>query len=225
MAKRKTPKVSDLRRRPPVKEPKRIIYIICEGETEKDYFQKLSTIRNSILDIEVQSKGGAIRDLVNKVIKKEAQLRAHASKTKNSFDKLYSVWAVPDVDDHPKLEEAKGLAVQHNLNFALSNPCFELWGIFHYQPFNKPIDRFEAQKLLKGLMSTYCHKTNPYFEMSVLLTDYNHAIINAQNAFNNRIAEGDPYGTPSTKVYELVHLILHGKTKTQVDREAMKKTK
>lgn len=225
MAKRKIPKEADLKRKAPVRDPLRLIYIICEGETERDYFEKLKELKSAILTVDVQSQGGAIYELVSKVLKKEKELKEYAAKTKNSFDKLYSVWAVPDVDEHPRLKEAKKLAYQNNLNFALSNPCFEIWGIYHFEEFEKPVNRFEAQRHLKTLMDNYCHKANPYFDKSVILKDYDKAIINAEKAFHNRIAQHDTHGTPSTAVYELVHLIINGITKSQANIIAEEKRK
>jgi hypothetical protein len=43
------------------------------------------------------------------------------------------VWCVFDVDEHPKLAEARDQANANGIQLAVSNPCFELWLLLHFQ--------------------------------------------------------------------------------------------
>ena len=54
-----------------------------------------------------------------------------------------SVWAMFDRDIHKRFDEARDLARGNGIRLAISNPCFELWGILHYQDQNAPLGRQE----------------------------------------------------------------------------------
>ena len=57
-----------------------------------------------------------------------------------------SVWAVFDRDDHERFNEAVDLARGNNIKTAVSNPCFELWGILHYELLDAPTHRQSSGK-------------------------------------------------------------------------------
>lgn len=163
------------------------------------------------MNVEASDNGGQIRVLIAKVSAKVDELTRKAKKSKDSFDKHFIVWGVSDVDNHPRLKEAVNLAAANNLNLSVSNPCFEVWGIFHYKQHNQPMDRQATQSELKRLMPTYCHHKNPYFDPAVIVKDFEAAIKNAKQANQSRVNEGDQGGSPSSTVYELVELIMNGK--------------
>lgn len=59
-----------------------------------------------------------------------------AVKRKGSDDEVDECWCVFDVEwpkHHPNLTEALQLAKTHGIQLAVSNPCFELWLILHYE--------------------------------------------------------------------------------------------
>lgn len=60
---------------------------------------------------------------------------AHQQRARLEGDAFDEVWCVMDVENpapHPSLEEALRLARRNRIRCALSNPCFELWLILHF---------------------------------------------------------------------------------------------
>lgn len=186
--------------------------IVCEGEkTERRYFEEFARhYKNQIVELEIQPKGGAIRELVGKVKTVKEALQKDAGRSKDSFAKMFRVWGVPDVDEHPKFVEAMNLADDHGLDIALSNPCFELWGLLHFGEENAPMTRHEAQKKLSLLMPGYAHSGNPIFDFGLLRDKYNDAVKNAKKGMECRNAEGAPNGNPSSSVFRLTEEIVNG---------------
>lgn len=211
---RKLPESKKLDRKKGTVSPKWKIVIICEGEvTEPRYFKDFARhCKNQLVDVEIIKKGGAVRKLVGAVKEKQEELTRIAKKSDDSFDKLFRVWGVPDVDNHPKLLEAKNLTKEHNLNIALSNPCFEIWALLHFHEQDAPLDRKDAQKKLAKEMPTYCHDNNPVFDFSMLQQKYNDAVRNATRGLRKRQVEGIEAGNPSTNVFELTEDIRIGPT-------------
>lgn len=224
---KKFPPSKSLNRKSLIKEPLTTIYIICEGATEKDYFEKLSAAKkNAVVVTDIVDKGGPILKLVEKCIALTEKLEKDAKKSKDSFANKFVVWGVPDVDEHPKFEEAKNLITnKKNLNIALSNPCFEVWGIFHYMLQDAHIHRHDAQKLLKTLMPGYCHEKNPYFDKKVIVELYETAMSNSKKAFKKRAEEKNERGNPSSSVHQLVSYIVNGEPESETDAKAKAKAK
>lgn len=206
---RKLPKPANLKRRSEWRNPRLRIVIVCEGSaTEPDYFRKFAAKRkNPLVQVELVEKGGPIRQLIGRVLEIQKRLTREARKSENGLDALFEVWGVPDVDEHPKLVEALNLAEQHRLNIALSNPCFELWGILHFRLQDAPIHRHAAQRLLSQLMPSYSHAGHPYFDMDLLDPLYDFAKKNAGLTIRRRLEEDQEQGNPSTNVDMLLDRI------------------
>ena len=82
-------------------------------------------------------------------------------------DKLASkdtAWAMFDRDEHPRFDEARIMARDNGISMAISNPCFELWGIFHYRDYDAPLDRHECQRQLSRICSTYVADRGKLFD-------------------------------------------------------------
>lgn len=209
---RRLPNSKSLDRKAGSQSPKWKIVIICEGEiTEPRYFRDFErNTKNQLVEIDIIEKGGAVRTLVGKVKAKQEELAKIAKKSGNSFDHLFRVWGVPDVDEHPKLLEARNLAKQHNLNIALSNPCFELWALLHFGEQDAPISRKQAQRNLAKVMPSYNHDRNPVFDFSLLRERHSTAVANAVRGRENRDREGAEAGNPSCNVDQLMEEIRCG---------------
>lgn len=209
---RKFPKTKSLERKKGTEEPRWKIYIVCEGSvTEPQYFRDFARHgKSQVVEIQIIEKGGPVRELVNKVKGLEEALERAAKRSKDSFAKLYRVWGVPDVDAHPKLQEAVNLAKEHHLNIALSNPCFEVWGLLHFAPQDAPMHRRDAQRKLATLMPSYSHDKTPVLDCGLLREKYPEAVINAKRGLVARKAEGNEGGNPSSNVFALTEEILNG---------------
>jgi len=100
--------------------------IVCEGETEKLYFNFLKSklddkYRRQVI-IRIKSAGGGDALAVVK----------RAVFFKNELD-VKKVWVVFDNDNSNKIEEAFKLADENKLNIVYTNKCFEFWFLLHFK--------------------------------------------------------------------------------------------
>lgn len=210
--KNRFPLAKSLERRPAAKrQPKPKIVIVCEGKiTEPRYFEDFRNLcGNNLVEVTTIGGCGVPISVVDRAIQEKAKLAAIARRTRDSFDKLFEVWAVFDRDEHPvgQVPAAITQARKHSIGIAYSNPCFEVWGLMHYSCYNKPGHHHETQKALKLLHDGYCHEKNPVIDAKALHPKYHNAVANAHRALCNREEEGDASGDPSTTVFELTERI------------------
>lgn len=121
-------KSSSFKRRKPTLRYKRRYYLVCEGDvTEPDYFNRLKSFyQKSIIDITcLKKQQSAPTYLVKRAIEAQSKLK-----------KEDEIWIILDVDQWTaeQFEELQKWEQQKaNRNVAVSNPCFEIWLIFHDQ--------------------------------------------------------------------------------------------
>src|SRR5579863_6447941 len=125
----------NLRRRPPKLQPRTRVLVLCEGEvTEPKYFQAFRhEHRSRLVEVELVSDCGVPKTLVEYAVERKKQAFREAKRYSDPFLKYDEIWCVFDVDAHPHLNEAKNQARDNGLNLAISNPCFELWVLLHFQ--------------------------------------------------------------------------------------------
>ena len=137
--------------------------------------------------------------------------RAIAELDKMRGDKLAandSVWAMFDRDVHPQYAEAKDMAHGNRVRLAISNPCFEVWGIFHYRDHHAFLDRHECQRRLAELCAGYSRTGSKVFnDRAVIENGYHDAVGRAENSLVRRREDGAPEGNPSTTVHRLTEHI------------------
>ena len=131
-------------RRPAVRPPAARIVVATEGVlTEPEYLRVFSRIHGDrsvrVVPIRV---GGDPRAVVERAIEESERSKRDKLATRDS------VWAMFDRDIHQQFDEARDLARGNGIRLAISNPCFELWGILHYQDQNAPLERQECQRQL-----------------------------------------------------------------------------
>ena len=119
-----------------------------------------------------------------------------------------SVWAMFDRDIHRRFDEARDLVHGNGIRLAISNPCFELWGILHYQEQNAPLERQECQRKLGKLCPKYKAPAGKVFgDREAIERRYSDAVERASLSVKRREEEGAPGGNPSTTVYQLTEFI------------------
>lgn len=166
--------------------------IVCEGETEKNYFKDLKReIRHTALTIKhtgtdpvtLVQDAGKLAD--NERIKPE------------------NVWCVFDGEEHKeKFNEALQMAEKMGFKTIYSNPCFERWYILHFSSQNAPIDRKKAEKAVQKHSPGWKKPKSLYHPIK---NDQPTAITRAQNGRERQISNGNPeWENPSTKVDLLV---------------------
>ena len=183
------------------KEPKRILVIVCEGETEKIYFKNYCE-RNTGLKIKFpNSTKSDPENLVEFAFNQITGL---------DLTRGDQVWSVFDTDHHKNEEIQKAVRKAGNeIKICLSNPSFELWYLLHFCYYSNLIFNKDLIEKLKKYIPNYS-KTKDYFD---ILKDRRLTAINNAKRLNvmpkGKILELPLNKTnPSTQVFHLVEHIL-----------------
>ncbi len=192
-------------RRKPFLDPKPRILVVTEGEiTEPDYIEGFThACRNLRVTVKVADEHGVPITLVRtaKRYKEDAEQAATSEKDDNlAYD---SVWCVFDIDDHPKVSEAKVTARDNNIELAVSNPCFELWLLLHFRENPGMQHRDKIEQLLKKHVPGY-KKSVDY---GAYAAGYAQAVIRAERLDTSAKGASEPNRNPTTGVYLLTELI------------------
>jgi len=189
-------------------EPFTKFYIYAEGsvtepEYIKSFYNSLCGKKKILLD-SIKGGSGVPLSIVSECVKKKGELRK--SSKRNSYEKNFVLWAVFDVDIHPKIDEAINLANAHDIRCIISNPCIEVWGLMHKSMYERPSTRHEAQAELVKAMPGYHHEKSPIFpweecKKSVVLAK-NNSIASLRRRVDDGVAF--PKGNPSTNFHELL---------------------
>ncbi len=140
-----------LRRKPEDRAPRRTFLVFCEGiVTEPLYLraleQELAREMNAPVRLEISKDSGAVPlTLVTKAV--EARARSDGK-----WGEIDEVWCIFDVEwpqNHPDLKEARALAERSEVKVAVSNPCFELWLLLHFQDQTAWLDTNAVKRRLK----------------------------------------------------------------------------
>lgn len=143
-------------RRKPHLDPKPVILVVCEGEvTEPQYLRGFRhAFQNPRVQVVVSTQHGVPKTVVEiaKELKEQAENAAKREDDENAL--LDSVWAVFDVDDHPKINDAVQQANANGIHLAISNPAIELWLLLHFTDFaagrHRAFVRGELRKFITG---------------------------------------------------------------------------
>lgn len=203
------PKSPSLKRPGPIKNAKSQVIVVCEGErTEKAYLEEFAQdFGNGLVSVRTIPVGGAPLTVVNKAIEEKKDLTKRARRSRDSFDKNFEVWAMFDRDQHP-IDVAFDKAAANGIKIAFSNPCFELWGILHYEKHNAEDSNRAVQSKLARLMPGYHHKNSPQFIYSAIRGQaYKDAKVNAIWLRERRKEERNDKGNPHTDVDILLEVI------------------
>jgi hypothetical protein len=192
-------------RRPPFRDPRPVILIVCEGEsTEPEYFDGFwRAARNPRVRIFIPAQHGVPKTLVEvaKQLKKDAQDDAKKQNDENlAFD---SIWCVCDVDEHPHLPDAKQMARDNEIHLAISNPCFELWLLLHFRESPGMQHRDKVRAMLRGYVPEY----DKHVEYKTYAAGYPQAVIRARRLYETAESAADSGRNPTTGVYRLTELI------------------
>lgn len=195
----------------PFLEPRRRILIVCEGEvTEPQYFEQfLRWCHNPRVELRTHGPAGVPFSLVEAArdLKRKAEARAAAEGDDNlSYDE---VWCAFDVDEHPRVAEARVMAADNGLRLAMSNPCFELWLLLHLRENPGAQHRHRIQEMLGELMPGVSEK---HIDFERLIIGYDSAFRRAERLEREANARGDIAPNPSTEVFRLTDSIDEGGT-------------
>jgi RloB-like protein len=179
------------------------VLICCEGKlTETHYFRYLQQVfRSALVSIEISPEHGDPWHLVE--VAKAAKRGAIRERDVNrEFDQ---VWCVSDVDEHARLSEARQAASDAGVSMAISNPCFELWLLLHFQDQTAYLERNEAARQLRNHIAGY----EKALECGVLAGRYGAARTRAQALEAMHVGNGSlpPDDNPSSGVLVVVEAL------------------
>lgn len=172
--------------------------------TEKRYLEGfIASRRNPRVEFKVIGGVGVPMTIVETAIraKRSATERALAEKDRNL--EYEEVWCAFDVDQHPKIPEARKLADQHRIELAVSNPCFELWLWLHFEDSPGARTTQEMQELLKRHLPDY----KKHVRFSEVQVGYPAAVHRAQQLDQQACHSPEICQNPSTGVWRLTESI------------------
>ena len=191
-------------RKPAKRPPAARIVVATEGKlTEPEYLRNFARIHfdQSVRVVPIPV-GGDPRTVVERAIEVSQKSKSDRLASNDS------VWAMFDRDSHQRFDEARDLAHGNHIRLAISNPCFELWGVFHYKEQNAPLSRWECQRELGDLCPDYSAGGKKVFgNREVIEQRYPVAVERANLSVKRREEEGNPGGNPSTTVHKLTEFI------------------
>jgi hypothetical protein len=143
-----------LKRKVATRKPRKTLLIFCEGErTEPEYLEALKrhpSVRDvAAVDLRVETgHGGSVPATL---VSMAAHARRRALDDEAEIDEFWCVFDVEWPTNHPSLKAAVEQARHHNIELAVSNPCFELWLILHFQDQNAWLDNDDACRIRMSL--------------------------------------------------------------------------
>jgi hypothetical protein len=193
-------------RRKPFRDPLPRILVLCEGKaTERDYLNGFrSWGKNPRVRVEIASESGVDPLTLVTEARHRKQAAEQDARRQNDDNIIYeSVWCVFDVDQHAHVAEARQAASQHGIELAISNPCFELWLILH---FEDPPGPRTCKQLTQRL-----RKHDPGYGKRIDFQKYQDGYERAVKGARRLDAaadDGDDAGrNPTTGVYQLTETI------------------
>lgn len=114
------------------------------------------------------------------------------------------VWLVFDRDDHPQVDQVVNECLGTDIILGYSNPCFELWLLYHYQDHHAPDDRNRVKAKLSAVCEGYCGKTQKLTDITELLPLLADAVLRAEASLVSREEQGAPYGRPSSTMAAII---------------------
>ncbi|WP_354678655.1 RloB family protein [Cupriavidus plantarum] len=202
---------SGLERKGASRTPKHGLILVVEGEiTEVEYIHSLFAKhgRNSKYTlIRVDGGEGSPDTIVKRCIELTNNYRRE--KRRDKLNGETTVWAVFDVDAHTDLDAALNRAHANDINYVLSNPCFEIWGLMHERICDRPMSRQEAQAEMRAVLPSYHHDKNPRLDWGWCCDRVSDAVGNSRRATQRREEEGKPFpqGNPSTNFHDFVIMV------------------
>ena len=190
-------KARDFTRRAGTTKPAARFVVVTEGKlTETDYLRVLGRCfgHQAVRLISIGGVGDP-RAVVERAIKKAGEARGEKLGVGDV------VWAMFDRDEHERFDEAVALAGKHGIPLAISNPCFELWGIFHYCDHDAPLNSRACQRRLEELCEHYDRRRKSFASEELVREAHNDAVERGRRSLVLRRELGDPGGSPSTTVH------------------------
>jgi hypothetical protein len=197
-----------LKRKVAIRAPRRTFLIFCEGErTEPEYLNALKLLPSvrdvAAVDLRVQTRnGGSVpRSLVSLAV----SARNRAIDEEAEIDEFWCVFDVEWPRNHPSLNEAMKEAEQNGIRIAVSNPCFELWLILHFQDYGAWLNSRSASRLRRQLDGSRNKGLDATRYMPLIFDAARRAV--GLNKRHEREGTTFPHNNPSSGMYQLLEAI------------------
>lgn len=194
---------SPLTRKIATRRPRKTLVIFCEGErTEPLYLEALKRQPNvkdaASVDLRIATEHGMPEILVS------AAIRAR-DKSLDEEDEIDEFWCAFDVEwprNHPRLREAVQRARDNGIKLAISNPCFEIWLILHFDRHGSWLDNDGARRLRRRFDGAPDKSLDPAKYMPLV----SKAVDHAATLDKRHLRDGTvfPRNNPSSGMYMLV---------------------
>lgn len=172
-----------------IRNPRQIILVICEGESEAAYVDLLR--KHYRLPITIKSK--ILGNKINKRLVK--QILSQESLTGNEDSRVIYMY---DSDVESIIEKLKQL----DGTLIISNPCIELWYLLHHQDHSRFSSSKEIVKRLENSLSLW----NGYTKGK--LTDgQKEFLLNNSEGAVNRAKSLNSFINPSTNMYKFLEIL------------------
>ncbi len=190
----------------PFRDAKKRILVVCEGSTEKEYVDGyVMSLRGSlVVAVEAVGNAGVPISVVEMAKELKSSNAEQASIEKDSNVSFDSVWVMFDVDEHPRVDDAKIMARDNEIGVAVSNPCIELWLYLHFEESPGMQDRHKMRRLLRVRI--------PDYNKHIQFTDFANGVDDArQRAYRldeQAVLDNDSGRNPTTSIWKLLDDIL-----------------
>lgn len=180
-------------------------------ETEVQYLNVISEkIRGTGVSIHIAKSGNDPKTLISEAVNKLREDRRKARDAGDAANVFDAVWVVCDVDDfRTNIVSARNDARNAKVSMAISNPCFELWLIWHQTDHASHQTQKVVQKAAAKLGVTAGAKGKDICREKIE-GKYEgakaRAISAAQLHVRNEVSFPDD--NPSSNIYELIDFIL-----------------
>jgi hypothetical protein len=178
---------------------------VCEGKvTEPEYFRGFTnSCANPRVTLVIAPEAGVPLTVVTLARNLKNEAEAEAKKADDDNLKYDSVWAVFDVDEHPKIPEAIQMARDNKIDLAVSNPSFELWLLLHFQDHPGMKGRAVVRKLLRDHLKDY----DKHINYNDCQPGYEDAVRRAKPLGTCDLHACEPGPNPSTGAHALTESI------------------
>jgi hypothetical protein len=131
--------------------------VVTEGRTtEPQYLRGFASVcHNPRVTVKIAPEHGVPRTLVETAKRRKKEAEEDAAREKDDNLAFDSVWCVFDVDEHPRVADAREMARDNGIDLAISNPCFELWLLLHFRESPGMQDRARIRDMLREHVPEY----------------------------------------------------------------------
>ncbi len=192
-----------LARKAAFKPPKSKLFVFSEGAVTEPLYLHSIAKKFSGAAISIEKCGGAPRTLVSWAKTHQARMK----RTATDFTKNDSVWVVFDRDDHPSITQALAEVHAAGIGIAYSNPCFEIWLIYHFADHNAPATTAQAKERIATLTSDYCSRSQKLLAADCFLDKLDAAMRRSRQSIIDREKEGAALSSPCSTFHDLIDAI------------------